>query len=253
MYNMGINSSAVDGLDAATTQDDAGSEQDETEEEEEVTLEESTAAEIVHAGVTQGRIELDSMPIDHRELDEAEEHLIQRFTQSGCHCVLGSNQNPCCSTITADHYRSVHCQMLELTHDELDLVVMGQVMAGCFSAETSAHRGQERGKTYTIFDHNGTRICKKTFLFLHCMSDMRFKSIKTSYLANGVVPRVHGNMGKSRKVGLSLKEIQDIVQFIMNYAGVCRERGEREGRGGEREEGGRERELEQGKGTESVS
>ena len=114
--------------------------------------------------------------------------------------------------------------MLELTHDELDLVVMGQVMAGCFSGETSAHRGQERGKTYTVFHHNGTRICKKTFLFLHCMSDMRFKSIKASYLANGVVPRVHGNKGKSRKVGLSLKEIQDIVQFIMNYAGVCRER-----------------------------
>lgn len=30
--------------------------------------------------------------------------------------------------------------MLELTHDELDLVVMGQVMAGCFSGEMSSHR-----------------------------------------------------------------------------------------------------------------
>ena len=29
----------------------------------------------------------------------------------------------------------------------LDLVVMGQVMAGCFSGETSSHRRQERGKT----------------------------------------------------------------------------------------------------------
>ena len=77
----------MDGLDAATTQDDASSEQDETEEEEEATLEEPNAAEIVHAGVTQDCIKLDSMPIDNRELDEAEEHLIQRFTQSGCHGV----------------------------------------------------------------------------------------------------------------------------------------------------------------------
>ena len=31
---------------------------------------------------------------------------------------------------------------LDLTHDELDLVVMGQVMAGCFSADT--FRKQEK-------------------------------------------------------------------------------------------------------------
>ena len=45
--------------------------------------------------------------------------------------------------------------MAELTHDELDLVVMGQVMAGCFSGETSSHRGMERGKSYPVFHHNG--------------------------------------------------------------------------------------------------
>ena len=76
---------------------------------------------------------------------------------------------------------------------------------------------------YTVFHHQGARICKKAFLFLHCMSDMRFKSIKASYLANGVVARVHGNKGRSRKTGLSLKEIQDVVQFIVNYAGVYTE------------------------------
>ena len=112
--------------------------------------------------------------------------------------------------------------MLELTNDELDLVVMGQVMAGCFSGETSSHRGQERGKSYTMFQHNSVRVCQKTFLFLHTMGYRRFKAIKASYMTNGVVARVHGNKGKRKKTGLSLKQIQDIVQFIMNYAGVCR-------------------------------
>ncbi|MCG8625844.1 MAG: hypothetical protein MJE68_28090 [Proteobacteria bacterium] len=60
--------------------------------------------------------------------------------------------------------------MAELSHDELDLVVMGQVMAGCFSGKTSSHRGQERGKSYTLFHHNGARVCQKTFLFLHGIS-----------------------------------------------------------------------------------
>ena len=152
-----------------------------------------------------------TIPVDQREIDEAEERLVQQFAQDGCKCDLGPDRTPCCTTITIEQYRSVRCQMLELTHDELDLVVMGQVMAGCFSGETSSHCGQERGKSYTIFHHNGKRICQKTFLFLHTMGYGRFKAIKASYKASGVVPRIHGNKGK-----------RSIVQFIMNYAGVCR-------------------------------
>ena len=63
------------------------------------------------------------------------------------------------------------------------------------------------------------------------MGYSRFKAIKASFLDNGVVARVHGNKGKSsRKERLTLKQIQDVVQFIMNYAGVCTS--------GERERGG---------------
>jgi hypothetical protein len=93
--------------------------------------------------------------------------------------------------------------MAELTHDELDLVVMGQVMAGCFSGEISSHRGMERGKSYTVFHHNGVRICQKTFLFLHTIGYWRYKAIKANYMSSGVVARVHGNKGKKKKLGLS--------------------------------------------------
>jgi hypothetical protein len=115
--------------------------------------------------------------------------------------------------------------MADLTNDELDIVVMRQVMAGCFSAET--FRKQERSRSYTLFHHSGTRICQKTFLFLHTIGYGRFKAIKASFMANGVMPHVHDNRGKSnRKDKLTLNQIQDVVQFIMNYAGVysCRER-----------------------------
>ena len=189
------------------------------EEDEEEPLQQATAAEIVQAGVAQGQLDKEMIPTDQREVDDTEEQLIQQFSQGGCKCDLGPNRSPCCTTITAEHFRSVRRQMFELTHDELDLVVMGQVMAGCFSGETSSHRGQQRGKSYTMFYHNGSRICKQTFLFLHTMGCWRFKAIKASYLVNGVVARVHGNTGKW-KLGLSLKQIQDIVQFILNYAGV---------------------------------
>ena len=199
----------------------------------------------MQAGVARGQLDKDTLPIDRRDLDEAEEQLIQQFAQDGCKCNLGPNKSPCCTTITVDHFRSVRCQMLELTHDELDLVVMGQVMAGCFSRETSAHSGQQRGKSYTTLAQESA---KKTFLFLHTMGYWRFKAIKASYLVNGVVARVHGNIGKRKKLGLSLKQIEDIVQFILNYAGVWRERNrqtERERRGDrERDRERRKRERE---------
>ena len=56
------------------------------------------------------------------------------------------------------------------------------------------------------------------------MGYWRFKAIKASYMASGLVARVHGNTGKRKQLGLSLMQIQDVVQFILNYAGVWRGR-----------------------------
>ena len=99
-----------------------------------------------------------------------------------------------------DNFRSVGCKMAEMTHDELDLVVMGQVVAGCFSAETL--RQQERTRSFTIFHHNGVRICQKTLLFLHAMGyNTSFVANGASgnegFVANGVVTRVQGNKGRA--------------------------------------------------------
>ena len=66
---------------------------------EEGTREELTAVEIVQAGVTQGRIELDS--VHHRGLDEAEELLIQR---SVCHCMFRVHVTPLSRQTTAIPY-----------------------------------------------------------------------------------------------------------------------------------------------------
>ena len=197
-------------------------EHEEDDEEEEPAREELTAEEIVQAGVAGGQLDVASVPIDQHELDVKEEQLIQAFVRDGCKCDLGPNHSPCSTSITVDHYRSVRCQMADLEHNELDLVVMGQVMAGCFSAETFRKQERSTCRSFTVFHHNGTRICQKTFLFLHTMGYTRFKAIKASFMANGVVARVHGNKGKShRKDRLTLKQIQDVIQFIMNYAGVC--------------------------------
>lgn len=75
------------------------------------------------------------MAIDGHKLDEVEEQLIQQFAQDGCNCDYGPNKTPCCTSISCEHFRSVHCQVAELTHDEQDIVVIDQVMVGCFAGD----------------------------------------------------------------------------------------------------------------------
>jgi len=127
-------------------------------EDGEEECEQPTAAVILLAAVAQGQLDKGMVLVDQCEVDEVEEQLIQRFVQDRCKCDLGS---PCCTTITVEHSWSVHCQMAELTHDELDFVVMAQVMMA--GLETSPHHGQERGQSYIIFNHNGVSVCQKTF------------------------------------------------------------------------------------------
>ena len=176
-------------------------------------VEELTATEIVHENLSQ----LSPVCFDQREEDVVEERLIQEYAKDGCACSVGPDKSPCCQSITLDHYRSVRSQMAELSHDELDLAIMGQVMAGTF--DDSTFLSKEKKKGYTFFFHHGVRICQKTFLFVHTIGYSRFKAVKASYSSRGVEPRVHKNKGKHRESGLSVEGVKGLVQFILNYAG----------------------------------
>ena len=60
----------------------------------------------------------------------------------------------------------------QLTKDELDLVVLGQIMA-CTSLDEVVGPSHHHVRTYRlkmrtkIFHHLGKRICRSTFLILH--------------------------------------------------------------------------------------
>ena len=84
-------------------------------------------------------------------------------SKDGCACNLRPNKISCCHGITAEHYRSLHCQMSELTQDDLDSVVISQVMAGSFQASTF-HDIDRSSRLYTTFLHCGEKNCQKTFL-----------------------------------------------------------------------------------------
>jgi len=155
---------------------------------------------------------------DMRDEDLAEEQSIEQFFSGSCECKLGPGNTPCSRSISMEHYMNIRAQMRELTHDQLDLVVMSQLMMNTESG-TSTHRNKERQRTYSVFYHSGQRICLMTFLFIHTIGRCRFKSLKSHFQARGLEPRIHGNKGKHRPTGLSLEEIKGVVKFITNYAG----------------------------------
>ena len=102
---------------------------------------------------------------------------------------------------------------------------MGQIMAHCSpspSAPSPSTSPAEKIEVHTPmkFFHAGLRVCQQTFLFLHTIGIKRFKHIKASYLCNGPAARVHGNKGRKPKKTLSLQEVKDVVQYILNYTGI---------------------------------
>lgn len=181
-----------------------------------------TADEIVSASLSSGAL-LTVCDIDPTttEREDEEEACIQDFAVQGCGCDVGPGRSQCSRLFPVEHYRSCRSTFAELRHDKLDLLVIGQVMAHTFQSTTLlGHHSSspaDRKTTYTHFYHQGHRVCRRTFLFIHTIGKKRFKNIKASYLQSGPIPRVHGNTGKRPKHHLSLQEVKDIVQYILNY------------------------------------
>ena len=133
----------------------------------------------------------------------------------------------CCqvaSQFSIDHFFDFRGQCKELTRAELDMAILGQLSAFTFSGEqtvnstTYRHSSDGRQRAYTVFWHGGFRVCRKTFLFLHTISEKRFKNLKASLLLHGLSPRMHGNTKRVPANTISFADKQQVVQFILTYA-----------------------------------
>ena len=156
--------------------------------------------------------------IDITDAREMEERSIARFAERGCSC-KHFDGGPCCRLFSASHYQEVRDQCRELSRSELDLVVMGQLLALTNSGDMTQakkHIPKERQRSFTYFKHGGHTICIKTFCFLHTIGQSKFKAIKASFESNGLVPRQHRH--HKPRHALHLADIQYVVTFITNYA-----------------------------------
>ena len=129
-------------------------------------------------------------------LEMEENECVQSFVSCGCGCQLWGGKS-CSGQFYLDHFLEFRGQCKELTRAELDMALLGQLNAFMFSSEPTArsttqrHPSDGRQRVYTVFWHRGVKVCRKAFLFLHTISEKRFKNLKSSILLNGLSPRMH--------------------------------------------------------------
>ena len=159
------------------------------------------------------------MHIEHRAIDLEEQDKVEHFYLNGCGCA-----SACVRQFTLQHISLTRANTAQLSRGELDMVIMGQVMALTHCSQipqnTTKHRHQlkQRERNSMAFYHNSLGVCRSTFLFLHNIGEFRLKAIRARYLSEGLVPRIHGHSGRTAPNALVLEDVRGIITFIMQYA-----------------------------------
>ena len=121
----------------------------------------------------------------------------------------------CFALFTASQLLAARDECRQLTRDQLDVMVMGQLRALCqidpLTQKTKSNN-MDWTRTATLFRFAGHCICQKVFLFLHAMSHKRFEAIKKNWRENGLCPRVRSKVVPHNTTKLS--DIQNVVGFI---------------------------------------
>lgn len=142
---------------------------------------------------------------------DTEEVTVSTFmtTGFGCRKVKGA---PCFRQCSLSYVEEFRASSAELTPAELDMVIMGQLMAGMNTNDTAStiarHKGDDREKCYTTFTHQGKLVCIRMFKFLHGIGEKRLKNLMK---LNGLCPRVHGNTNRRLNHALCFSSTEYVV------------------------------------------
>ena len=161
---------------------------------------------------------------NREDLEGDETAQVSKFLADECGCNLATG-GCCSSTFSAESLESYRRDCLELTRAELDMVLLGQLAAFTNTSTNTAHSIRDtpqssvnRQKTHRVFWHGARRVCKKTFLFLHTVSEKRLRNLQKNLQENGLAPRQHGNLRRLPSNTISFGDTQRVVEFLQAYA-----------------------------------
>ena len=158
---------------------------------------------------------------EERKEDIDELDRIEKCYFSGCSCQLAQGA-PCCKSIQKSHYEEYRNICVEMTKQELDMVVMGQIVAFTNRSTKTLHHwhltDKERERESSTFKHEGTQICLTSFLFLQTIGMKWYKNLKKHVREFGIVPRQHKFYNRQPHNAFTIEDRKIIVTFIINYA-----------------------------------
>ena len=139
---------------------------------------------------------------------------IQKFIEDGCECRRGSKSIQCSDQFTVETVLNNLYNCLELSHAELDLVVLANIQA--FTATEETGKKRKRSPPYSFLYHSAP-ICKEMFLNLYGISKSRFQRLLHHYENHGISLRIHGNSKRLPHNALPVAVAEDVKNFLSNF------------------------------------
>ena len=148
---------------------------------------------------------------ERSEDDMKETRTVEEFIRTGCGCQLGKGKRSCSATFSLGQVTEQRQKCLELSNEELDLVILAQLQAFLGDKEDP-----KRKRMQYVFV--GRQICKPMFLLVFAIGEKRLKNLKEHFYAHGLTPRTHGNTGKLPSNTYGQSTTIDVLTFIDNFA-----------------------------------
>ena len=154
--------------------------------------------------------------LDQADVVDCEEIVakVKTFLQDGCGCSQGTKGGQCSQQFQETTVLSNLYNCLELSHGELDLVILAYIQA--FTSVDII--GEKRKHSARSSFHYHSLSIKEMFLNLHGISYSRFRRFKEHYEEHGIALRVHGNHKRTPHNALPLAATEDVKNFLTNYA-----------------------------------
>ncbi len=166
--------------------------------------------------------DISTVDLDWSLEDISEAESTETFIANTCGCKMGPKNSPCSKLLTTNTIVKFRNESRELPKHELDLVILAQIRA-CRTTDTQpnsceTHHEKISDKSTTKYFVHGVRVCRTTFMFLHCVGHKRFEHLHKHFVEVGLTTRTHGNQKRLPKNAFGMEETSRLVTFVKNYA-----------------------------------
>ena len=114
--------------------------------------------------------------------------ICKQFYTNTCGCDKDQGKS-CSSLFPLDHFIELCAQSSLLSHDELDLIIMGFISSAMLDSDSTKdgrHQNPAKRKRLTMsYKHHGVDVCKKTFLFCMALVRTDYRLLKTATKRKG--------------------------------------------------------------------